>query len=180
MDFAELDSIVEESLGRFDREVLSSAWYGREHEMVSLFVLGYLARHCSPNGPLDLRQIGIDVGVKQLEERKPGNVMGPTNDVQKDLVVWSEPAGTLWNSDGQIVNEPLLVMEWKIISRSHKKIALAGHDYDKHWLEETARRIGPHFLGYAVLVNMCHPRTLKCAKVAMPDCKAKEWFPRKP
>jgi hypothetical protein len=51
MDIAELDSIIEESLGRFYREVLSSAWYGREHEMVSLFVLGYLAERCSPHGP---------------------------------------------------------------------------------------------------------------------------------
>jgi hypothetical protein len=179
MDIAELDSIIKESLEGFCREVLPSPWHGREHEMVSLFLLGHLARHCSPHGPLHLTQVGIDVGVKQLEERKPGNVMGPTKDVQKDLVIWSEPAGTLWNSDGQIANEPLLVMEWKVIYRNHKKAALADHDYDKHWLEETARRIGANFLGYAVLVNMCQPRTLTCAKVAMPECKAKEWFPGK-
>jgi hypothetical protein len=36
MDVAELDSIIEESLGKFCRKVLCSAWYGREHEMVSL------------------------------------------------------------------------------------------------------------------------------------------------
>jgi hypothetical protein len=29
---------------------------------------------------LRLTQIGLDVGVKQLEERKPGNLMGPTKD----------------------------------------------------------------------------------------------------
>jgi hypothetical protein len=176
MDTDELDAIIEQSLRTFASEVLLSPWHGREHEMVSLFVLGHLIRHCVPHGPLHLTQIGIDVGVKQLEERKPGNVMGPTKDVQKDLVIWSEPAMTLWNSDGQIVNEPLVVMEWKVIYRSHKKGALADHKYDKHWLEETAKRVGPHFLGYAVLVNMCQPRMLTCAKVAMPECTAKEWF----
>ena len=29
---------------------------------------------------LRLTQIGLDLGVTQLEERKPGNLMGPTKD----------------------------------------------------------------------------------------------------
>ena len=176
LDIAELDSIIEESLGRFYREVLLSPWHGREHEMVSLFVLGYLVRHCSPHGPLLLTQIGIDVGVKQLKEPKPGNKKGPRENVQKDLVIWPEPNGNLWTPDRQVLNEPLAVMEWKLAHGTHKKQLTGEYEYDKYWLQETARRIGANFRGYAVLVNTCPPRTLTCAKVALPNCETKEWF----
>jgi hypothetical protein len=164
MDIAQLDPIIEESLGRFYREVLLSAWHGREHEMVSLFVLRYLVRHCYPHGPLHLTQIGIDVGVKQLKAPKPGNKKGPRKDVQKDLVLWPEPNGNLWTPDRQVLNEPLAVMEWKLVHGTAKQ-QLEEYEYDKYWLQETAQRIGANFRGYAVLVNTRTPRTLTCATI---------------
>jgi|ERR1019366_2052866 hypothetical protein len=180
MEIAELDRIIAEPLGEFYREVLSSPWCGREHEMVSLFVLGYLARHCSPNGLFRLTQIGIDVGVKQLKEPKPGNKKGPTKTVQKDVVVWSEPNETLWTPDGQVLNKPLAVMEWKVIHQFNKdslKKLKGEYDYDKRWLERTANRIGANFVGYAVLANTASAlRTLTCARIESTNCEAKDWI----
>jgi len=76
---------------------------------------------------------------------------------------------TLWNKEGEIVNEPIAVMEWKIIhplnckGNANPNRLLQEHEYDKFWLEKTAQRIGHQFAGYAVRVDAkSHPRRLCC------------------
>jgi hypothetical protein len=63
MEIADLDRVIRTSLENFCKEVLHSDWFGREHEWVSHYLLGYLQRECSDTG-LRLPQIGLDVAVR--------------------------------------------------------------------------------------------------------------------
>jgi hypothetical protein len=83
---------------------------------------------------------------------------------------------TLWNEKAEIVNEPIAVMEWKVVyplnckGNSNPKRLDEEHDYDKFWLERTAHRIGDGFVGYAVRVDAkSDPRRLCCWRVAEVD-----------
>ncbi|QOJ03658.1 MAG: hypothetical protein HRU71_09230 [Planctomycetia bacterium] len=63
----ELDSIIQSSLLEFAEWIDHHAWFGREKEAVSLYVLGFLQKHCRPRTILsDATQIGIEVAVPQI------------------------------------------------------------------------------------------------------------------
>ena len=104
--------------------------YARENELVSLFAFGALAATVRPGLQLhSLLQIGIEVAVRQKRGR-----VGAKKAVRKDLVIWTAPGKTLWNSDGDIENKPLAIVEWKGGTGKSRKGA--------------ARRERPHDLAY--------------------------------
>jgi hypothetical protein len=157
----DLDEIISASLRSFYEDISTSNWRGREREMVSLFALGHLSQHC--DGPLHLNHIGIEVAVRQL----PGDKR--RENVCKDLVIWPERRMTCWDGDGQMQNEPLAIMEWKVNhflnTREHDRnrrdhVAdatvrpVGARLTDVQWLQATSNRLsGRDFVGYAVLVE---------------------------
>src|SRR4030095_1492614 len=74
--------IIESAFGKLDTFLRTSDWWGRENEVVNLYAHRFLAEHASSQGPLySLRQVGIEVAVRQLSGR--GKFY-----VRKDLVIW--------------------------------------------------------------------------------------------
>jgi hypothetical protein len=43
-----LDAVVSTSLTKFVDHIFTTKWIGREHEAISLYVLGYLQQHFVP------------------------------------------------------------------------------------------------------------------------------------
>lgn len=104
----EVDSIIKDSLTKFYSFISLNHWYGREREAISLYVTGFLIKMCKERSFLyDPRQIGIEVAVPQI----PSPNSKPQ--VNKDLVIWPEPAMVCWNADRKPVNHPICIMEWK-------------------------------------------------------------------
>jgi hypothetical protein len=176
MQIDELDDAIPESLRSFYADI-ADGWCGREREAVSLFAFGHLARHCGPGKLLSLAQVGIEVAVRQLKRDEQHKRRGPT--VCKDLVIWPEPAMTLWDAMGKRSHEPLAVMEWKVNysfgGRAHRKNRLE-HDTDVQWLKETSERV-TGFVGYAVLLEgALKPKKLTCTRTQqgslIPDWEA--------
>lgn len=104
----EIDKIVMKQLVIFEADINRTLWIGREREAISLFVFGYLINACNKNSVLkEPTQIGIEVAVPQLKES------GRKETVCKDLVIWSKPRLTCWNSDKNPTMFPLCILEWK-------------------------------------------------------------------
>lgn len=164
MTIGDLDAVISASLRSFYDDISASNWRGREREMVSLFALGHLSQHCNREGSLRLAQIGIEVAVRQLPgEKRRDNVC-------KDLVIWPVEKMTCWDGSGEMSNEPLAVMEWKVNHflnvHVHPKNR-RDHSLDVQWLQETSTRLsGREFVGYAVLVESTHsPKVLSSVRV---------------
>ena len=100
----EIDDLIRGSLTDFTNGVFSSKWWGKEREAVSLYVFGYLLKHCRKGTVLyDPAQIGIEVRVPKAES------LGKKAQICKDLIIWSRPASTCWTE-----NEwPVAILEWK-------------------------------------------------------------------
>lgn len=162
MLITDLDSIIEQSLRSFYEDI-SSEWCGRENEMVNLYALGHLAKHCVAGTILtELTQLGIEVAVCQLPP-DPKHT-GRRKTVRKDLVIWPKGRMTLWPQ-----NEPLAIMEWKVNHvfnhAAHQKNR-REHEDDIQWLRETSVRVAGDFIGYAVLVEGTrNPRELTCVRL---------------
>jgi hypothetical protein len=61
MLITDLDTVIEQARRSFYEDICSE-WCGRENEMVNLYALGHLARHCVPGSMLsELTQLGIEV-----------------------------------------------------------------------------------------------------------------------
>lgn len=104
----EVDSIIKDSLTQFCSFISLNHWYGREREAISLYVMGFLTKMCKEGSFLcDPRQIGIEVAVPQI----PSPNSKPQ--VNKDLVIWPEPAMVCWNDRREPANHPICIMEWK-------------------------------------------------------------------
>lgn len=169
MQSTDLDVAIKDSLRSFYQGISSPNWCSREREMVSLFALGHLARHCAPGGLLCLTQIGIEVAVRQLPrcESHPGR----KGTVCKDLVIWSAPNMTLWNSERQVHYEPLAVMEWKVNYCLETERGCVKpdnrpkHSSDIEWLKEKSSSV-VDFIGYAVFIEgTLTPKELVCARM---------------
>jgi hypothetical protein len=165
---SDLDNIIEKSLHSFYEDIcLPLQWCGRENEMVNLYALGHLAKHCVPGTILsELTQLGIEVAVRQLlpdDEHK-----GRRKTVRKDLVIWPKPRMTMWPQ-----NEPRAIMEWKVnhvFNRAAHPQNRREHIDDVQWLRETSLRIGVDFIGYAVLVESTRdPKELTCVRLCEGD-----------
>jgi hypothetical protein len=159
-----LDEVIASALRTFHQEISATGWCGREREMVSHFAFAHLSRHCTPNGPLQLAQIGIEVAVPQLDRDESHG--GRKKAVCKDLVIWPTPAMTFWSPKGSIPNEPIVIMEWKAkysIATTRRPQRKSAYDQseDIEWLKMKCQK--SDIVGYAVLAdNRCAPFTLEC------------------
>ena len=144
----ELDKIVRRSLVGFVDAINTSRWSGqREREAISLYVLGHLQNEVEPRSVLfDVRQIGIEMPVKQIPSEKQLAISGrkgrPKADVAKDVLIWPRPQMTTWTSDAKSCYSPLAIQEWKMGS-------LTPFKHDVLWLEEYSKLHGD-FAGYVV------------------------------
>lgn len=169
----ELDRIIQASLCEFATWIDSHAWFGREKEAVSLYVLGFLQNQCRPLSILsDPTQIAIDVAVPQL----PAATGKSKQHVNKDLVIWDKPGKTCWNRTPAVGEKlapahwPLCIMEWKR-AKSHRE-----SKRDCQWLEAFSRRAPASFCGFTVVFGACRgePR-LRCARVSRNGVQ-EDWF----
>jgi hypothetical protein len=179
MLMSDLDSIIEKSLRSLYEDICSLEWCGRENEMVNLYALGHLAKHCVPGTILsELTQIGIEVAVRQLSPDKEHPKK--KKDVRKDLVIWPDPRMNLWKSNCP-VNEPLAVIEWKVnhyLNRAVHQQNRREHLEDVNWLRQTSSRLGDaNFVGYSVLVeNTRNPKELTCIRLCRGKSDEKPWI----
>jgi hypothetical protein len=141
-------SIIEVSLQRLDGFLKTSAWVGRENEVVNLFAHRFLPMELAPGSPLAaLDQIGIEVAVPQV-------TASVKKYVRKDLVLWNDGLHNPWHSDGP---SPAAIIEWKVVDRTRC-------DPDIEWLRLFARRF-PGTLGYSVCALMDGERGLHWTRV---------------
>lgn len=153
-ELAELDSMLKTAFISMLDELRQPGWWRREHELVNLFVFGYLIPLCSPGRVLhDLTQIGMEAAVPQLPGRG-GDRKNP--DVCKDLVIWPEARMTCWGQDGSEMLKPLCVLEWTSLNRqgraSTRRDKEGKYQEDLDWLVQVSRS-AERFVGYAVLVD---------------------------
>jgi hypothetical protein len=140
-------------LTSFVEDVFTNKWRGREREAVSLYALGYLVPRCGDGRLLrSPTQIGIEVAVPQI----PGGKAKAQ--VCKDLVLWSEPRLTCWDTAWRPTIHPIAIMEWKT-NRS------SCSPYDIRWLKAYSERV-PGFVGYATCLDLtAREFRLACARV---------------
>jgi hypothetical protein len=156
----ELDRAVEGALRDLHRQ-LPSGWVGRERELVSLFSFGHLSRFFAVENEMlkHQSQIGIEVTVKQTK-----HLPNMKNTVCKDLVIWREPATTVWNRDGDLNTTPMGVIEWKCKTRFNSARFYEDEilKYDTDWLSEFTRQ-NPDSTGYLVLADLTSARSrMRC------------------
>ncbi len=145
----QIDTIVRDSLTEFVADVFGSSWKGREREAVSLYAFGYLQRQIRKGGILrDPRQIGIEVTVPSKKS------LNPKGRVCKDLVLWREPKMTCWNAGWEVINFPLVVMEWKVFRLPSSRPQISDRDVD--WLRKYSAFCPSVFVGYTVSLDLLH------------------------
>ncbi len=141
MAFATLHDLLADALLEYEDWLLSSAWRGKEHECVNLFLHRFVYARIHPGGPLsDFTQVAIEVGVPQ-----PSSI-GIKQACRKDLVIWETPAATTWDAEWKAVRYPRAIMEWKARRRRTRQSALSP--YDIEWLRQYSLML-PEFTGSA-------------------------------
>ena len=132
-----LDSTIRQALIEFTEDVFAKTWWGKEREAVSLFAFGYLIKQCQQGHIFfDPAQVGIEVRVPQPDG------LGSKREICKDLVIWSSPGATCWDTD----NWPMAVLEWKANQdRIYAK--------DIAWLVAFSSS-RPNFVGYAICLDL--------------------------
>ena len=144
-----LDAVVRNALTEYVRDAFSAEWrdwYGKEHDHVNRFALGYLLKHCNPAGPLrHPTQLGLGVALCQPTD------VGENSAARKDLVIWPEPGMTCWSSSGAPSHHPLALLEWKVRRPGR---GFQGRNHDRAWLSAYARWQPKTFVGYAVALDL--------------------------
>jgi hypothetical protein len=130
-----LDALILRSLADLAADLRSAPWFGRENELISLFVFEHLLRvgARSPGAVLP-GQVGIEAAVPQLpdcgERRKTG--------VRKDVVIWPTPRTTCWAGPRRHGEAPAVVTEWKtlsnVVARECRRARRAASASDIAWL----------------------------------------------
>ena len=143
---SDIDDAIRAAASEFVEAVFADGWRGREREAVSLFAIGYLIRQCRPSSILHSpTQVAIEAAVPGVSQ------LNPKGRVNKDLVIWSQPAQTCWDEAWTVTHEPLAVMEWKVYRPTTPRPALSK--YDVNWLVQFSRG-KPSFVGYAVWLDL--------------------------
>src|SRR5262252_8481574 len=115
----------------FIRELQGRAWFGREHEAVSLFVLGHLQHHVTPP-----ERIVIGGTVRGVEQ--------PKKQVCKDVVIWSQPGRTYWDGAwSRPTNDPEAILEWKVATPKSRLRCGPERNKDVAWLRRFANGFPP-------------------------------------
>lgn len=164
-----LDDIVIETLPPLIEEVGRSNWFVREHDVVNLYVFGYLVPVFIRHG-LDLTLIGIESPVLKADPEDPVKAKASKYGSRRDLVIWREPRTTCWKGCElgnrlrsatehkaylrQRGTRPLAVIEWKNIhpAMSSPEGVEAGYQDDIAWLKWNAQH-GMFDVGYAILLD---------------------------
>jgi hypothetical protein len=136
---AQIDSAFQD----FIHELQGRRWFGREHEAVSLFVLGHLRRRVTPP-----ERIAIGGTVRGVDQRKA--------QVCKDVVIWPEPSQTYWNGGWEHPgNSPDAILEWKVATPKSRLRCAPERKKDVVWLRRFARTLPPGgFVGYSILLTL--------------------------
>ena len=156
-----LDELLARALTCFHAELVGTGWWGREREGIGLFVFGHLLPLVGRPPLLHPTQIGIEVAVPQLS--RPG----AKAQVNKDLVLWSEPRQTCWDASGRPVVAPRAVLEWKCGARE-----LAGRDLE--WLVAFSR-LHQGFTGFSVCFRAAGAASAVSA-VRCEEGRSHEWL----
>lgn len=180
-DLSNLDEIISRSLKSLLKDISQHSWYGREREIVSLYAFGHLLPLCSASSVLfDPTQIGIEVAVPQLKAESNRRLKTL---ICKNVVIWSRPKMTCWNTESDCFQYPLAVLEWKSVNRidgaTQRKRKLTEYQSDVEWLRRTSE-LARGFVGYAVLIFQDSGKpTLKCSR-AFNDSVEDKWLVLKP
>lgn len=156
---AVVDELVRESLTSLVADVSSSNWKGREHEVVSRYVIGHLAprfgRHPLFRRPTQICIHGTVPGV-------PGR--NPKGRVNKDLQIWPPEYESCWDDDWRPTRVPLAILEWKVFRPRTKRLTMSRYDID--WLRAFSE-LHEGFVGYAVSLDVAgRDRWLSVTRVA--------------
>lgn len=121
-----IDRFVEDALLDFRSWYVDAEWYGKERDCVNIFAFGFLPRNVQEGAAIsDLTQIRVESPVPQ-----PSRYSNPA--AAKDLVVWSNSLGTVWDDDWKAVHWPRVVMEWKFRRKGNPPRQFDSHDLE--WL----------------------------------------------
>ena len=131
-----MKKIIESALKGLNDFLKGSKWYGREREVVNLFAHKFLPEQRIDGRSISIGQISIEVAVKQLKNPKKKNL------VHKDLVIWDKEHQTVWDEDKKPVNEPKVIIEWKVND-------ISKCEYDIDWLKKYTI-IYPNVVGYSI------------------------------
>lgn len=146
-----IQEMIELALKDFDIYLKESNWYGRENEVVNLFAHKFLNKYIGNKPFLSLDQLGIEVAVKQLKTERSNEL------VRKDLIIWKEGETSVWNEKGEIVNDPLAIIEWKTNNSSKC-------EYDMNWLRGYKKKY-PEVIGYSVCAFIKENRGIQYTKI---------------
>lgn len=152
----ELALPIREAFHALHADLSAGTWYGREREVVSLFVLAHLLpRLVAPLGSLHASQLGIEVAVPQIPT--PGH-RRVRPDVCKDVVIWPSPRMTCWRSPRENVQYPSVILEWKTRNNTWPRTSLLNferaHGRNVAWLQKFVRVAPESFVGYAVMLDL--------------------------
>jgi len=162
----ELDQLIRAVLVAFAEDLGSHEWFGRENELINLFVFGHLLKlGYPPRGVMDPAQIGIEVAVPQLSDWSERS----RQDVRKDVVIWSTPGVTCWSGPRQHAEPPLAILEWKSLNNVGVKERPVQkrreYERDVDWLVRTTPRFDG-MIGYAIFGDLASPAiTIDCQMV---------------
>lgn len=140
--------LLERAFRDLDAFLKGSDWWGRENEVVNLFVHRFLPAQISAMGPFrSLRQVGIEVAVEL--------VAGTKRWVRKDLVIWPDNDMTAWTPDAV----PAAIVEWK-------RNDPAACDADAAWLKVFCTRY-PRTVGYTACALLRVPRGCRFTRITV-------------
>ena len=109
----DLDNIIIQALREFTASVREENWVGREREAISVYTFSHLIRRCNPNSQFH------DPGQVCIEGAVPPNSTDKKPQINKDLIVWENAKMNCWilsENSLNVVNYPLLIMQWKVLS----------------------------------------------------------------
>ena len=152
-----IDRFIEDALIDFGDWYISSEWIGKERDCVNIFAHGFLSREVKPGAAIEeLTQI-------RIESAAPQPKWYTNKTAAKDLVIWKDGLGTVWDREWQVCNSPWVVMEWK--TKRKGGIPLQFHQHDVEWLSGFTKEYANTF-GYLVRVyDGPHGRVVDWAKV---------------
>ena len=138
-----IDRFLDEALEEFGTWLGTNDWWGKEYDCVNLFAHKFLFDRIAAGAAIECpTQVSIESSVKQ-----PSGYTKKTS--RKDVVIWSKPEQTAWSRDGEAVNTPRVVMEWK--TYRNRKVKDEFFPYDEKWIKRFTRE-NPKSFGYVVTV----------------------------